>query len=62
MVEAVDTILNGVGGLIRKAIGCGEQTMVLLAPGVYAMNYLKKTGTLTSEYERVGNQLIPDGK
>nr|XP_060616241.1 complement C4-like [Anolis sagrei ordinatus] len=34
---------EGLTSLLRVPHGCGEQTMVLLAPGVYAMHYLDKT-------------------
>uniref|UniRef100_A0ABM5FGV4 Complement C4-B-like n=1 Tax=Pogona vitticeps TaxID=103695 RepID=A0ABM5FGV4_9SAUR len=34
---------EGLSSLLRVPQGCGEQTMVLLAPGVYAMQYLDKS-------------------
>ncbi|XP_044308853.1 complement C4-like [Varanus komodoensis] len=34
---------DGLSSLLRVPRGCGEQTMILMAPGVYAMRYLDKT-------------------
>nr|XP_020668715.1 complement C4-B-like [Pogona vitticeps] len=34
---------EGLWSLLRVPQGCGEQTMILLAPGVYAMQYLDKS-------------------
>ncbi|XP_066471507.1 complement C4-like [Tiliqua scincoides] len=34
---------EGVSSLLRVPRGCGEQTMIFLAPGVYAMRYLDET-------------------
>ncbi|XP_042306280.1 complement C4-like [Sceloporus undulatus] len=34
---------DGLSSLLRVPQGCGEQTMILLAPGVYAMHYLDQT-------------------
>ncbi|XP_063152237.1 complement C4-like [Candoia aspera] len=34
---------DGISSLLRVPNGCAEQTMILLAPGVYAMQYLDQT-------------------
>ncbi|KAH0630530.1 hypothetical protein JD844_013635 [Phrynosoma platyrhinos] len=34
---------EGLSSLLRVPHGCGEQTMIFLAPGVYAMHYLDQT-------------------
>ncbi|ETE65066.1 hypothetical protein L345_09162, partial [Ophiophagus hannah] len=34
---------DGISSLLRVPYGCAEQTMVLMAPAVYAMQYLDKT-------------------
>ncbi|KAJ6652037.1 hypothetical protein lerEdw1_015811 [Lerista edwardsae] len=34
---------EGLSSLLRVPQGCGEQTMILLAPGLYAMRYLDET-------------------
>ncbi|XP_070600137.1 complement C4-B-like [Erythrolamprus reginae] len=34
---------NGISSLLRVPNGCAEQTMVLMAPAIYAMNYLDQT-------------------
>ncbi|KAM6469658.1 pregnancy zone protein-like [Liasis olivaceus] len=35
--------------LLKMPYGCGEQNMALLAPNIYILNYLNKTGQLTEE-------------
>ncbi|XP_061475534.1 complement C4-like [Rhineura floridana] len=67
---------DGLSSLLRVPQGCGEQTMVLLAPGVYAMQYLDKTEqwlhlkpeskekaleNLRTGYERILTFRKPDG-
>ena len=41
--------IDGLDGLIRMPFGCGEQNMILMAPGVYVAKYLMAT-----------NQMMPD--
>ncbi|XP_032998058.1 complement C4-like [Lacerta agilis] len=67
---------DGLSSLLRVPQGCGEQTMIMLAPGVYAMQYLDKTEqwlhlkpeskenaleNLRSGYERILTFRKPDG-
>ncbi|XP_071847884.1 complement C3-like [Apostichopus japonicus] len=40
---AVTTVVTGLGRLIHLPTGCGEQTMVKLAPNVYVLKYLLAT-------------------
>ncbi|XP_078501967.1 complement C4-like [Lissotriton helveticus] len=44
-IETVNNSLaaDGVSRLIRVPTGCAEQTMIYMAPGVYAMRYLDET-------------------
>ena len=48
VIEGVDTLLSAVPR------GCGEQTMIMLAPIVYALQYLNRTNQLTPQLERKG--------
>lgn len=55
MDAAVQTVLGGVHDLLDNVPhGCGEQTMILMAPLVYAMRYLQGTGRLTPQAEMRG--------
>ncbi|KAL3882571.1 hypothetical protein ACJMK2_028905 [Sinanodonta woodiana] len=61
----VQNTIKDVNKLFRKTYPgyCGEQTMIALAPTVYAMMYLDKTMQLvkTSDMERDGWKLINEG-
>jgi hypothetical protein len=61
MANIVNTIIEGVDSLFSQPAGCGEQTMIRLAPTVYAMTYLKQTKQQTADIETKGNQWIRDG-
>ncbi|XP_053393834.1 venom factor-like [Mercenaria mercenaria] len=61
MDNVVNTIIEGVESLFQQPAGCGEQTMIRLAPTVSAMYYLKETDQVTAEIEVKGNQYIRDG-
>ena len=41
--------VSGLDRLLRMPTGCGEQTMIGLAPDVFVSSYLKVTGQLTGE-------------
>ncbi|XP_071088378.1 CD109 antigen-like [Haliotis cracherodii] len=43
--------VNGLDSLLRMPTGCGEQTMVGLAPDVFVTNYLTATNQLTGDIE-----------
>ncbi|XP_067280946.1 alpha-2-macroglobulin-like protein 1 [Pseudorasbora parva] len=40
--------LKNLDGLIQMPSGCGEQNMIILAPNIYILLYLKVTGQLTA--------------
>lgn len=44
--------INGLGHLIRSPCGCGEQTMMFLAPNIYVLHYLKSTHQLSQGMKR----------
>ena len=43
-------------------MGCGEQTMMFLAPNVYVLQYLLKTGQVTADIESRAYALIQSGE
>nr|BAR45611.1 alpha-2-macroglobulin [Scolopendra japonica] len=43
--------LQGLDHLVRLPVGCGEQNMVLFAPNIYVLHYLKNTNQLTTAME-----------
>nr|ACN37845.1 complement component C3 [Ruditapes decussatus] len=61
ITDIVNTIIEGVDSLFLKPAGCGEQTMIRLAPTVYALSYLKQTKQMTVDIEKKGNQWVRDG-
>lgn len=63
MDSTVKSVIGGVDKFLEKVPhGCGEQTMILLAPIVYAMRYLQRTNQLTPDFERRGIGLMRLGK
>ncbi|XP_062578542.1 CD109 antigen-like [Saccostrea cucullata] len=40
--------ISGLGHLIRRPCGCGEQTMMFLAPNIYVIHYLRSTNQLSA--------------
>ena len=60
VVQAV--LIEGVDNWIRLPTGCVEQTIVKLAPLVYAYKYLKLTKQVTEKIEKDGNSYIRSGK
>ena len=53
--------LSGLEGLLRQPFGCGEQTMITLAPNVYALRYTSATGTATAEFTERATRNIRSG-
>lgn len=59
MDATVPVVLEGANVLLDKVPhGCGEQTMILLAPVVYTMRYLQRTGQLTETLEDRGRSRL----
>ncbi|KAL4220110.1 hypothetical protein ACF0H5_020521 [Mactra antiquata] len=52
---------QGVNHLLKLPTGCGEQTLLKLAPNIYAMNYMKQTKTMTEFAESNGTEFIRFG-
>ena len=62
MEDVVQTVLiKGVENWIQQPTGCTEQTLIKLAPLVYAMKYLKLTKQVTDKIEQEGNNYIRSG-
>nr|QVN30053.1 complement component 3 [Pinctada fucata] len=56
------TVIEDVEKLMNKLPhGCGEQTMINLAPIVYAMRYLVNTGQINANMENKGARMIQRG-
>ncbi|XP_010738618.1 alpha-2-macroglobulin isoform X2 [Larimichthys crocea] len=47
--------------LLAMPYGCGEQNMVLFAPNIFILNYLKSTGQLTKEIQDRATRFLESG-
>lgn len=56
------TIEGGLERFITQPTGCGEQTMIRLAPNVYVLKYLMNTNQLTGANEANAFRFIQSGK
>ncbi|XP_033643191.1 complement C3-like [Asterias rubens] len=59
--NVIDTVISGLGDILQIPRGCGEQTMITLAPNVYVYRYLKHTNQFTAELEVSAQQYIGGG-
>ena len=60
---AVSTLISGgLENLLRMPMGCGEQTMMFLAPNVYVLQYLSKTKQVTADIESRAYEMIQSGE
>lgn len=48
--------------LLAMPYGCGEQNMVLFAPNIFILNYLKSTGQLTQEIQDRATRFLESGE
>ena len=55
------TIEGGLERFFRQPTGCGEQTMIHLAPNVYVLEYLMNTNQLTGANEENAYRFIQSG-
>lgn len=58
---SVQTTLENLEALITMPRGCGEQNMMLMAPTLYALDYLKQNNLLDEELEEKGYRYIREG-
>ncbi|XP_064617744.1 LOW QUALITY PROTEIN: complement C3-like [Liolophura sinensis] len=61
MGHSVQAVVDGLEGMLRQPTGCGEQTMIRMAPTVYAMTYLTHTNPNRQGVENKGYKFIEDG-
>ena len=61
---AVSNMIDGKGlnNLIALPTGCGEQTMLKLAPNVFILNYLRSTKQVTDQIEGTAFGFIRSGE
>ena len=55
------TIEGGLERFFRQPTGCGEQTMIYLAPNVYVLEYLMNTNQLSGANEENAYRFIQSG-
>ena len=55
------TIEGGLEKFFRQPTGCGEQTMIKLAPNVYVLEYLMHTNQLSGANEESAYRFIQSG-
>lgn len=48
--------------LLAMPYGCGEQNMVLFAPNIFILNYLKSTGQLTPDIQEKATLFLESGE
>ena len=55
------TIEGGLEKFFRQPTGCGEQTMIYMAPNVYVLDYLMNTKQLSGANEENAYRFIQSG-
>nr|XP_020476381.1 alpha-2-macroglobulin-like [Monopterus albus] len=53
--------LKNLDRLLAMPYGCGEQNMVLFAPNIFILNYLKSTGQLTAQIQDKATGFLESG-
>lgn len=53
--------IMGLDQLVQMPVGCGEQNMILLAPDVMVLRYMKESGRLKPEVQAKAEQLLLTG-
>ncbi|CAM4320983.1 unnamed protein product [Leuciscus chuanchicus] len=53
--------LKNLNGLLQMPSGCGEQNMIILAPNIYILLYLKVTGQLTAAIRETATGYLQSG-
>ncbi|XP_077058469.1 alpha-2-macroglobulin-like protein 1 [Siphateles boraxobius] len=53
--------LKNLDGLLQMPSGCGEQNMIILAPNIYILLYLKVTGQLTAAIRETATGFLQSG-
>lgn len=58
---SVETTLTDLDQLIRQPRGCGEQTMLFMAPTLYTLRYLESVDRLNGDLLHRGTKFLRDG-
>lgn len=53
--------MKNIDKLLAMPFGCGEQNMILFAPNIFILNYLKSTGQLTREIQDRATRFLKSG-
>ena len=53
--------IDGLENLVRQPLGCGEQTMIRLAPTLFVYQYLQSVGSDSADLEGRIYDYIADG-
>jgi CD109 antigen len=61
VVDPAGPAMNNLKNLINYPIGCGEQNMIRIVPGVILSQYLESIGQLKGQLQRDANKLMEDG-
>ncbi|CAH2322587.1 alpha-2-macroglobulin 1 [Pelobates cultripes] len=59
--DLMSSALNNLDNLLAMSYGCGEQNMVLFAPNIYILQYLKFTQQLSEEIGNKGKDFLTKG-
>ncbi|XP_041662781.1 alpha-2-macroglobulin-P-like [Cheilinus undulatus] len=59
--DLMGSAMKNLGDLLRMPYGCGEQNMIVLAPNIYILNYLKSTNQLTEAIKATGLRFLRAG-
>ncbi|KAM4031364.1 alpha-2-macroglobulin-like protein 1 [Anomaloglossus baeobatrachus] len=53
--------MSNIANLLAMSYGCGEQNMLLFAPNIYILKYLKKSGQLNPTVLAKGKEMVDKG-
>ncbi|KAM9324847.1 alpha-2-macroglobulin-like [Gastrophryne carolinensis] len=59
--DIMGTALQNLDRLLRMPYGCGEQNMVLLAPNIFILQYLEKSGQMTDAIKSKATKFLETG-
>ena len=54
--------MQGLSGLVRLPMGCGEQNMILFTPIIYVMQYLEATNQLEASVKAQATGYMKSGE
>lgn len=49
--DQLSSSITGLESLVKMPYGCGEQNMINVAPNIYILDYLSKTGKLQTQFK-----------